>query len=118
MGDITNNDGTGHYSHYEDNRYIKDELSPRVSFCEAGLVALASKGKDTNGSQFFITFDDSPFLNDKYTIIGNVISGYEIAKKILHFCGTKEGVPKCDVKISDTGIYKYNEYTRDKRLKF
>jgi cyclophilin family peptidyl-prolyl cis-trans isomerase len=118
MGDIINNDGTGHYSHFDDNRYIKDEINPRASFVEAGVVAMANKGANTNGSQFFITFDDLPYLNDQYTIIGHVIKGYEVAKKVLHFCGTINGVPKCDVKISDTGIYKYDEYMRNKTQKY
>jgi cyclophilin family peptidyl-prolyl cis-trans isomerase len=118
MGDITNNDGTGHTSHFEDNRYIKDEIDPSVSFCEGGVVAMANKGKDTNGSQFFITFDDLPFLNDDYTIIGQVVKGYDVAKKVLHFCGSIQGTPKCSIKISDSGIYKYDDYTKNKSLKF
>jgi cyclophilin family peptidyl-prolyl cis-trans isomerase len=118
MGDISNNDGSGHVSHYDNNEYIKDEIDPSVSFCEAGVVAMANKGRDTNGSQFFITFDDLPFLNNDYTIIGQVVAGYDVAKKVLHFCGTAEGVPKCTIKISDTGIYKYDDYMKNKALKF
>ena len=55
MGDISNNNGTGHTSHHMNNNYIRDEINPNVTFCESGLIAIANKGPNTNGSQFFIT---------------------------------------------------------------
>lgn len=118
MGDIKNNNGTGHASCFDDDRYIKDEINPDIKFCEGGIVAMANKGKDTNGSQFFITFDDLPFFDGDYTIIGQVLKGYEIAKNILNICGSADGTPKCVVKITDSGIYKYDDYMRNKFLKF
>lgn len=118
MGDILSNNGTGHISHLKANDYIKDEIDPSLSFCEAGVVAMANKGPDTNGSQFFITLDDLPFLNGKYTIIGQTIDGYHVLKRLASECGTPEGQSKCNVKISKTGIFDYKEYTQNKILKF
>jgi cyclophilin family peptidyl-prolyl cis-trans isomerase len=71
---------------------------------------MANNGKDTNGSQFFITCDDLPFLNGEYTIIGHVIKGFDTARMIANNCGDLTGKLKCNVKIKDTGIYNFNQY--------
>lgn len=114
FGDIEQNDGTGHTSHFSDNRYIKDEFSNNLSFCDYGIVAMANKGKDTNGSQFFITLDDLPFLNGKYTIIGQVLGGYQYLLSLAKECGSADGKPKCESKITKTGIYKYEDYMKNR----
>jgi len=49
-----------------------------LTFDKAGVVAMANAGRDTNGSQFFITFAPVPHLNSGYTIFGQVISGMDV----------------------------------------
>ncbi len=66
---------------------FKDEFSSAVQFTEPGLLAMANRGPNTNGSQFFITTKETPWLNNKHTIFGKVISGYDVVQKI-------ESVPK------------------------
>jgi cyclophilin family peptidyl-prolyl cis-trans isomerase len=53
-----------------------------LTFDKAGVVAMANAGRDTNGSQFFITFAPVPRLNGGYTIFGQVIRGMEVVNGI------------------------------------
>ncbi|MBN1427748.1 MAG: peptidylprolyl isomerase [Anaerolineae bacterium] len=53
-----------------------------LTFDKAGVVAMANAGRDTNGSQFFITFGPTPDLNGGYTIFGQVTSGMDVVNGI------------------------------------
>ncbi|HXF86091.1 MAG TPA: peptidylprolyl isomerase [Anaerolineales bacterium] len=65
----TGTGGPGYQFENEDND---------LTFDKAGVVAMANAGRDTNGSQFFITFGPAPHLNGGYTIFGQVIEGMEV----------------------------------------
>lgn len=51
-------------------------------FDKEGVVAMANAGRDTNGSQFFITFGPQDFLNGGYTIFGQVVQGMDVVNSI------------------------------------
>lgn len=53
-----------------------------LKFDKAGVVAMANAGRDTNGSQFFITFAPVERLNGGYTIFGQVVSGMDVVNNI------------------------------------
>ncbi|NJC95523.1 MAG: peptidylprolyl isomerase [Anaerolineae bacterium] len=53
-----------------------------LKFDNAGVVALANAGLDTNGSQFFITFGPQEYLNGGYTIFGQVIEGMDVVNRL------------------------------------
>jgi cyclophilin family peptidyl-prolyl cis-trans isomerase/protein-disulfide isomerase len=59
-----------------------NEVDSDLVFDRAGLVAMANSGPDSNGSQFFITYDAAPNLNGDYTIFGEVIEGMEVVESI------------------------------------
>ena len=59
-----------------------DEFSDDVRFDVPGLLAMANSGPMTNGSQFFITTSTPTWLNDKHTIFGRVVAGYDNVLKI------------------------------------
>ncbi len=59
-----------------------DECDSKLKFDRVGLLAMANRGPNTNGSQFFITTAATPWLNMKHTIFGEVVKGYEIIQKM------------------------------------
>ena len=59
-----------------------DECKADVKFDKLGLLAMANRGPNTNGSQFFITTALTPWLNMRHTIFGEVTTGYEVVKKM------------------------------------
>jgi len=52
---------------------FKDEFKPNLVFDKAGILAMANRGPNTNGSQFFITTAPTPWLNGGYTIFGKIV---------------------------------------------
>jgi len=65
------------------NREFKDEIS-KAKFNRAGILAMANHGPNTNGSQFFITTVETPWLNGHYTIFGYIKDkkSYLVLKKL------------------------------------
>jgi peptidylprolyl isomerase len=59
-----------------------DEFWPGATFDRPGLLAMANAGPGTNGSQFFITFEPTPWLNGNHTIFGEVIEGREVLDRL------------------------------------
>ncbi len=59
-----------------------DEISPNHHFDNAGVLAMANSGPNTNGSQFFITVAPATHLEGHYSIFGEVVSGQEVADAI------------------------------------
>lgn len=59
-----------------------DECKLDVKFDKMGLLAMANRGPNTNGSQFFITTALTPWLHMRHTIFGEVSTGYDIVKKM------------------------------------
>jgi peptidylprolyl isomerase len=61
---------------------IRSEFSS-LRYDDQGIVGMASAGKDTEGSQFFITHTITPHLDGRYTIFGKVMKGMEVVNKIM-----------------------------------
>ncbi|MGI8908408.1 MAG: peptidylprolyl isomerase [Candidatus Sumerlaeaceae bacterium] len=55
-----------------------------LTFSKPGMLAMANAGRDTNGSQFFVTVAPKDYLNGNYTIFGRVLSGQEVVDKIAN----------------------------------
>jgi len=89
--------GTGGESIW--GRPFEDEVNPGVGFNKPGLVAMANSGPNTNGSQFFITTAQTPWLNMKHTIFGEVVSGYDVVQKIENVSVDASNRPFTEQKI-------------------
>lgn len=66
------------------------EFDPNVKHDRGGLLSMANAGPGTDGSQFFLTFVATPWLNGKHTIFGEVVEGQDVLKK-LEAAGSQSG---------------------------
>jgi len=94
-GDLV--DGSGFNSEAAQGGLLRHE-SLGIKHDRAGLVGMANHGKDTNGSQFYITLRELPFMDGKSVIFGRVISGMRTIL-MINKLPTKNERPLKDVKV-------------------
>jgi len=78
---------------------FEDEFQSGRKFDKTGILAMANSGPGTNGSQFFITVAPTPWLNNRHTIFGEVVAGYENVAKIANVARGPSDRPNKDIVI-------------------
>lgn len=70
-------DGTGNPGYA-----FPDEITDTIRFDKKGLLAMANSGPGTNGSQFFVTLKETPWLDGRHTIFGEIVKGQDVVDAI------------------------------------
>ena len=77
---------------------FNDDFKPNLSHSKQGVLSMANSGKNTNGSQFFITFRSCQHLDNKHTIFGRVVGGLDVLTLIESVETDDNDKPIVDIK--------------------
>ena len=75
---------------------FEDEFDPMLAHDAKGVLSMANAGPNTNGSQFFITFIATPWLDGRHAVFGRVIDGIDLLDQIQRVDPGRAGGPKPD----------------------
>eukprot|EP00043_Microstomoeca_roanoka_P027842 m.16152 g.16152 ORF g.16152 m.16152 type:complete len:238 (-) comp8018_c0_seq1:84-797(-) len=102
-GDIVRGDGSGGDSIYN-GKFNDEKNGLKLKHDKRGILSMANSGKNTNTSQFFITFGPTPSLDGKHVVFGQVVDGLDVLDKIEATApGDADGAPTAQVIIADCG---------------
>jgi len=101
-GDFTNFNGTGGKSIYGEK--FADE-NFEIKHTKPGLLSMANSGPGTNGSQFFITTKETPWLDGKHVVFGEVVEGMDVVRQIedCEKSGAQNSDPVVKIEVVDCG---------------
>eukprot|EP00297_Palpitomonas_bilix_P000711 CAMPEP_0113899194 /NCGR_PEP_ID=MMETSP0780_2-20120614/19861_1 /TAXON_ID=652834 /ORGANISM="Palpitomonas bilix" /LENGTH=241 /DNA_ID=CAMNT_0000891265 /DNA_START=150 /DNA_END=875 /DNA_ORIENTATION=- /assembly_acc=CAM_ASM_000599 len=104
-GDFVRHDGSAGESIYG-KKFNDEKPGLKIKHDVRGLLSMANSGKNSNSSQFFITFAAAPHLDGKHVVFGRMVEGEEALAKMEEVAGEKGGkeVPSSDITIADCGV--------------
>ncbi|XP_040295972.1 peptidyl-prolyl cis-trans isomerase G isoform X3 [Bufo bufo] len=113
-GDFSEGNGRGGESIY--GGFFEDE-NFSVKHNKEFLLSMANRGKDTNGSQFFITTKPTPHLDGLHVVFGQLISGQEVIREIESQKTDASSRPTAEVRIQNCGELVHVQKSKSKKEK-
>jgi peptidyl-prolyl cis-trans isomerase A (cyclophilin A) len=88
---------------------LVDQISPMLKHNSEGILSMANAGPNTNGSQFFITLAPTPHLDGKHAVLGKIVEGMEIVRKIGKVKTNPSNRPLDNIIMKEVNIIRIGE---------
>jgi cyclophilin family peptidyl-prolyl cis-trans isomerase len=103
-GDMVMGNGSGGESIW--GKKFKDERGGLLlKHSERGILSMGNSGKNSNSSQWFITFDSAPQCDGKHVIFGKVVSGWDVIAAVESYGQVSSGKPSVAISVTDCGLW-------------
>lgn len=102
-GDVVKGDGSAGDSIYG-GKFAEEKPGLKLKHAVRGVVGMANSGRNSNTSQFYITFGKAPHLDGKHVVFGKVVAGLDVLDRIEAEAASASGTPRAVVTIADCGV--------------
>ena len=103
-GDFIKGNGSAGESVFNGKKFKDERAGLALKHDRRGVLSMGNSGKNSNSSQFFLTFDKAPHCDGKHVIFGEIVSGFQVLDEIEKL-GSTNGEPTKPVCITDCGIF-------------